>query len=125
MTVSQDDLNVYADRTHLRNVIGNLVDNAVKYSGEDKRIEIAAYSKDDAVYIKVTDNGIGITTEQQQHIFDKFYRVPTGNLQTVRGYGIGLFYVKTIAEKHGGTISVKSTQGKGSAFILKLPKNKY
>jgi signal transduction histidine kinase len=125
MKVAPDGLAVYADRTHLRNIIGNLVDNAVKYSGEDKRIEITAYSKDDSVYIKVTDNGIGITTEQQQHIFDKFYRVPTGNLQTVRGYGIGLFYVKTIAEKHGGTISVKSTQGKGSAFILKLPKNKY
>jgi len=125
MKVAPDGLAVYADRTHLRNIIGNLVDNAVKYSGEDKRIEITAYSKDDSVYIKVTDNGIGITTEQQQHIFDKFYRVPTGNLQTVRGYGIGLFYVKTIAEKHGGTISVKSAQGKGSAFILKLPKNKY
>lgn len=121
LDVTPDDLTISADRTHLHNMIGNLVDNAIKYSGDNKEIKIDVNHKDEWIYITVADKGIGISAEQQRHIFDKFYRVPTGNIHTVKGYGIGLYYVMTMAEKHGGTVTVKSSQGKGSAFTIKLP----
>ena len=71
--------------------------------------------------IAISDRGTGIAPEKQSHIFDKFYRVPTGNLHNVKGYGLGLFYVKTMTEKHGGNVTVKSEPGKGSTFTLRFP----
>ena len=109
-----------ADRFHLSNIVSNLIDNAIKYSGDSVHIDITAKATDEGVEIRVLDNGIGIAPEKQKHIFDKFYRVPTGNIHDVKGYGLGLYYAKTMVEKHGGTIEVSSTPGKGSEFILTL-----
>ena len=109
-----------ADRFHLSNILSNIIDNAIKYSGSSVRIDITAKATDEGTEIRVWDNGIGIAPDKQKHIFDKFYRVPTGNVHDVKGYGLGLYYAKTMAEKHGGILSVTSTPGKGSEFILTL-----
>ena len=95
-------------------MLGNLIDNALKYSGSTVDITI---SLSDGV-ITVADNGIGIEKEKQNYIFDKFYRVPQGNLHNVKGYGLGLYYVRNIMERMGGKVSVKSTLGKGTEFTL-------
>ena len=116
----EDGLVLDADRFHLSNIVSNLIDNAIKYSGESVHIDITANATDEGVEIRVLDNGIGIAPDKQKHIFDKFYRVPTGNIHDVKGYGLGLYYAKTMVEKHGGTIEVSSTPGKGSEFILTL-----
>ena len=114
----EDDLVLDADSFHLSNILSNLIDNAIKYSGESVRIDITAKATDEGVEIRVRDNGIGIAPDKQKHIFDKFYRVPTGNIHDVKGYGLGLYYARTMAEKHGGTLSVTSAPGKGSEFVL-------
>ena len=119
--ISPADFTLHADRIHLSNILSNLIDNAIKYSTDEARVAIKArILPDKKVEIVVSDQGIGITPEQCRHIFDKFYRVPTGNLHNIKGYGLGLFYVKTMVEKHGGNIQVESTPGKGSRFIIKL-----
>ena len=111
-----EDAAVEADPTHFSNVIGNLIDNSVKYSGDTVSIHIEA----DAAGISVSDNGIGIPEKSLSEIWNKFYRVSHGNRSEVRGYGIGLFYVKSIVDKHGWTIGVESEQGKGSKFNIKF-----
>ena len=116
----EDDLVLDADSFHLSNIVSNLIDNAIKYSGESVHIDITAKATDEGVEIRVLDNGIGIAPDKQKHVFEKFYRVPTGNIHNVKGYGLGLYYAKTMVEKHGGTIEVSSTPGKGSEFILTL-----
>lgn len=108
------EASVEADRTHLANVLNNLIDNAIKYSGEDVKIVIRFDSRG----ISVADNGIGIPEKALPYIFNKFYRVPHGNRQDVRGYGIGLYYVKSILDKMGWAISVKSKEGEGSVFNI-------
>lgn len=118
---SEDALVIHADRFHFGNVISNLIDNAIKYSGDAINIIIRAKTTSDGVEISVKDNGIGIAPDKQKHIFDKFYRVPTGDIHDVKGYGLGLYYAKTMVEKHGGTISVSSTLGKGSEFRIFIP----
>ena len=113
------NLSVTADRTHFSNIISNLIDNAVKYSPGQVLIKLHCHrNANGQVEISVTDQGIGIASEKQKHIFDKFYRVPTGNLHDVKGYGLGLYYVRTMIEKHGGTVSVESEPGHGSTFTL-------
>jgi signal transduction histidine kinase len=119
--VQPENLTVYADRTHFSNIVNNLVDNAVKYSSENVKIRIEACSGGEYCIISIKDNGTGISPENQKHIFDKFYRVPQGNLHDVKGYGLGLFYVKTMVEQHNGEITVKSTVNKGAEFIIKIP----
>ena len=84
----------------------------------------ASAGQGEFVEIAISDRGTGIAPEKQSHIFDKFYRVPTGNLHNVKGYGLGLFYVKTMTEKHGGNVTVKSEPGKGSTFTLRFPTDK-
>ena len=116
----EEEMIILADRFHLSNIIGNLIDNAIKYSGESVRIDITARRANEGTEIRIRDNGIGIAPDKQKHIFEKFYRVPTGNVHDVKGYGLGLYYAKTMVEKHGGTITVTSTPGKGSEFILSL-----
>lgn len=114
--IEPECLTIQADRTHLSNILNNLIDNAVKYSPGEAHIEITASSTS----ISVTDHGMGIAADKLPHIFDKFYRVPTGDLHDVKGYGLGLFYVKTMVEKHGWSIDASSTKGEGTTFIIKL-----
>jgi signal transduction histidine kinase len=110
-----------ADRTHLTGVITNLLDNASKYSRGKPLISVGTQSTDDALIIYIEDNGVGISIENQQQVFNMLYRVPTGNIYTVKGFGIGLYYVKTIVEAHGGHIILKSELNKGSRFDVYLP----
>ncbi len=107
---------VDADPTHFSNVIGNLIDNSIKYSGDSVSIIVEA----DDSGVSVSDNGIGIPEKSLPDIWSKFYRVPHGNRSVVRGYGIGLFYVKSIIDKHRWSISVESKPGKGSRFMIKF-----
>lgn len=116
---SEANVTVSADKSHLSNVLNNLIDNAIKYSGESVLISIRI----GADGIEVADNGIGIPAKSLPYIFDKFYRVPHGNRQAVRGYGIGLYYVKHILGKMGWSISVRSQEGHGSVFTIEFDKN--
>lgn len=112
---------IMADQTHISNIINNLLDNANKYSPEAPDIRVVTENFGGGVEISVEDKGIGMTKDQRKHIFDKFYRVHTGNLHDVKGFGLGLSYVKAMVLAHGGTIDVQSETGSGSRFILKLP----
>jgi two-component system phosphate regulon sensor histidine kinase PhoR len=112
---------ISADKEHLANVITNLLDNANKYSPEAPWIRIGTQNTQNGLIISVEDRGKGIRLEYQQQIFKKLYRVPTGNLYNVKGFGIGLYYVKTIVEAHGGHINLKSELNKGSRFDVYLP----
>lgn len=120
LEMEPETLTIVADRTHFGNIISNLIDNAVKYSKEQAELTISCQQTGQRVIISVADRGIGIPWDKQKHIFDKFYRIPTGNLHNVKGYGLGLFYVKSMVGKHGGTITVKSEPGKGSTFTITL-----
>jgi two-component system, OmpR family, phosphate regulon sensor histidine kinase PhoR len=112
---------VDGDLVHLTNVFYNLIDNACKYCEVKPEIHIKTENNSAFLQLTISDNGIGIKRENLSMIFDKFYRVPTGNLHNVKGFGLGLFYVKLIIEQHGGKINVKSTLGKGTSFIIQLP----
>ncbi|WP_304473924.1 sensor histidine kinase KdpD [uncultured Duncaniella sp.] len=114
-----DNIVVEADKTHLANVLNNLIDNAIKYSDESVEITITGDNHD----LSVRDNGIGIPSKSIPYLFNKFYRVPHGNRQDVRGYGIGLYYVKCILDKMGWDIKVNSVEGKGSIFTIKFSKD--
>ena len=113
---------IVADQTHISNLIHNLLDNAYKYSPEKPEIDLTLEDKGKDVKITIKDNGIGMSAENQKNIFDKFYRVHTGNLHDVKGFGLGLSYVKAIVDAHGGTILVQSELEKGSSFIVTLPR---
>lgn len=109
------------DPVHVTNVIYNLLDNAVKYCEQVPQITIHTSDSNGGFLLSISDNGIGMKREDIKMIFDKFYRVPTGNLHNVKGFGLGLYYVKLIVEQHGGRIQVKSSPGKGSTFFLWFP----
>jgi two-component system phosphate regulon sensor histidine kinase PhoR len=113
------------DPVHITNVIYNLVDNALKYARETPEIHVSTYNTSNGICVCIRDNGIGISAENQKRIFEKLYRVPTGNIHKVKGFGLGLSYVKAIVEKHGGKIEVESTLGEGSEFKLCLPGMKH
>ncbi len=112
---------VYGDELHLSNVFINLIDNAIKYSDGDLEIDIKTKNTRNYVVIVIKDNGIGISKENQKRVFEKFYRVHTGNVHDVKGFGLGLSYVKKIVEQHKGQIMLKSETGKGSEFTVLIP----
>ncbi len=112
---------ITADPVHITNVLHNLTDNAVKYSEGRPVILISTDISEKGLTIKITDEGIGIKKEHLKSIFDKFYRVPTGNVHNVKGFGLGLYYVKLIVESHRGEIHVKSSINKGTSFTITLP----
>jgi len=109
------------DILHLKNTIGNLIDNAIKYCNECPEIDITLASIGQNVRITIADNGIGIDKQHQKLLFRKFYRVPTGNIHNVKGFGLGLNYVRLITKAHGGTVVCESNLGKGSIFTLTFP----
>ncbi len=114
---------INADRVHVTNIIFNLIDNALKYSNEKPRIIISTRNDSTGIFISVQDNGIGISKENQKRIFDTMFRVQTGNIHTVKGFGLGLSYVKAVVEKHGGSVSIDSILEQGSTFTVYLPNN--
>jgi two-component system phosphate regulon sensor histidine kinase PhoR len=119
---SVDNVMINADKLHFVNVVANIIDNGVKYSISDPIIEIFLNEAGNDVLLHIRDHGIGIDKESQKKLFDKFYRVSTGNVHNVKGFGLGLFYVKNICRAHGWQIQVISELNKGSEFILTIPK---
>jgi len=115
--------NILADSVHITNVVSNLVDNAIKYSKEKPEITIEALNRKNGIEIRIKDKGIGIPKEFQKKVFDKFFRVPTGNVHNVKGFGLGLSYVKGIVERHKGSIKVISEQNVGTEFRIHIPFN--
>lgn len=109
------------DLFHLSNVLSNLLDNAIKYTRETAQITISTENQGNGIWIRVADRGIGISKENQAHVFEKFYRVPSGNVHNVKGFGLGLSYVKDIVEQHRGQVGVQSRLGQGSVFSIFLP----
>lgn len=117
-----EDIKIMADEFHIKNLLATVIDNAVKYSS-DPIVDIRVSEESGNVTIEIEDNGCGISKEHLSHVFEKFYRVPTGDIHTVRGYGLGLYYAKQVAELHKGTISMNSRVGKGTTVTIKLPRN--
>jgi len=115
------NMEVVGDRTHLGNVINNLIDNAVKYSPPDKAIDIITEDDDHHLSVAIVDRGIGIAPAHQKHLFNKFYRVPSGNVHDIKGFGLGLHYVKKVLQMHKANIFVESALGKGSRFSFNIP----
>lgn len=116
-------LTLRCDRFHMVNALGNLVDNAVKYSGEEVNITVRAAADGDNVVFEVDDDGIGMARGEAERVFDKFYRIPTGDLHAVKGFGLGLYYVRTVAERHGGSVRAESGGlGRGSKFFIIIPR---
>jgi two-component system, OmpR family, phosphate regulon sensor histidine kinase PhoR len=112
---------VLVDRLHFINVLHNLLDNAIKYTRQAPEILIKTSSFNASIGIEISDHGMGISAENQKKIFHRFYRVPTGNLHDIKGFGLGLNYVKLIVEAHKGKITLESEPGKGSTFKLSIP----
>ena len=112
---------IWGDEMHITNVIFNLLDNAAKYGGDFPEIDIETHQTSQGIFLSVSDKGPGIAKDQQKDIFEKFYRISTGNVHDVKGFGLGLHYVKTIVEAHNGKIKLNSKLGEGSQFELFFP----
>ena len=123
LDLKSEDPIIVGDKMHLTNVFFNLMDNAVKYRREDANLEleVKTWNDGDKLNISIQDNGIGIKKDDVKRIFEKFYRVQNGNRHDVKGFGLGLAYVKTIITAHKGDIRAESELGKGTKFIITLP----
>jgi two-component system phosphate regulon sensor histidine kinase PhoR len=124
LNLEAGDAVIMGDELHLSNMIFNLIDNANKYSEDQPRITVATRMAGKSLVIEISDEGIGMTKDHTKRIFDQFYRVPTGNLHDVKGFGLGLNYVKDIVTQMNGTIKVQSEKDKGTVFTITLPINK-
>jgi signal transduction histidine kinase len=113
------------NRVNIEEVVSNLISNAIRYSPNGGKVEVRADTKDDCVVIQVSDTGFGIPAADQEHIFDRFFRVKNEKTRYINGTGLGLAIVKSIVEAHHGTIEVESTEGKGSCFKVIFPKSEY
>jgi len=120
----EGDTALEGDRLHLVSVIFNLLDNAIKYSADAPKIYVKIIGDENKVHLVIQDSGIGIPEEYKGKIFEKFFRVPTGNLHNAKGYGLGLSYVAHVINRHNGIINVESIPGDGSKFVISLPKHK-
>lgn len=112
---------IFVDEQHFTNLLNNLIDNAIKYSNQSPQITVTTHSTTRYFCFRVDDNGIGMSRESVKRIFEKFYRAHTGNIHNVKGFGLGMSYVKTIIDAHKGRIKVDSTLGKGSSFLVEVP----
>jgi two-component system phosphate regulon sensor histidine kinase PhoR len=119
--IAADNDLVVGDELHLSNVMFNLVDNAIKYSKGKPDITFKTFNRGNNIVISVADKGMGMTKDQQEKIFDQFYRIPTGNIHNVKGFGLGLSYVNDIVKRLNGKITVKSEKDKGTQFEVTLP----
>ncbi|HEX4851208.1 MAG TPA: HAMP domain-containing sensor histidine kinase, partial [Puia sp.] len=119
---SGNDFYITADKLHITSVVYNLLDNALKYSKANPSIQIRLEEEASQLRIIITDNGVGIPSEYKDKVFEKFFRVPTGDKHNVKGYGLGLSYVSYVLQRQGGSISVESSEGIGSSFIILIPK---
>ncbi len=117
-------LSIFADKLHFTNVLSNILDNSIKYSGASVTISIQVAQTEKGIQLSFTDNGTGIPANQSDRIFERFYRVPKGNIHDVKGFGLGLSYVKDIVERHDGNITVKSREKEGSIFTILIPAKK-
>ena len=121
LQLKAENYNILGDKTHLTNALCNLIDNAIKYSKLKPELTIQSFNRAEYLVVSVSDNGIGIDKEYQKLVFDKFFRVPTGDVHNVKGFGLGLSYTKKIVELHGGTIELHSEIGKATTFTITLP----
>lgn len=121
LNLDADRFVVMGDKTHLTNAVCNLIDNAIKYSQKELELSIQTYNDNENLVLVFSDRGLGIEKEYQKKVFDKFFRVPTGDVHDVKGFGLGLAYVKKIVELHEGTIILESEKGQGTTFTITLP----
>jgi two-component system phosphate regulon sensor histidine kinase PhoR len=123
MDIGAVESTIFVDEMHFTNVVFNLIDNAIKYRKPDQPVNLllSTWNNDDHVFLSVKDDGVGIKKDNLKKIFDKFYRVHTGNVHDVKGFGLGLAYVKNIVDLHKGDIKVESDYGKGTKFTISLP----
>jgi two-component system phosphate regulon sensor histidine kinase PhoR len=120
-TLKAEKFVLQVDQVHITNVLSNLLDNAIKYCNRNPEIRVETVNRGEFLQITVADNGIGIGKSDQKRVFEKFFRVPTGNVHTVKGFGLGLSYVKMILEAHQGHVELESELFEGSTFKLYLP----
>ncbi|MBX2873328.1 MAG: hypothetical protein KTR30_14550 [Saprospiraceae bacterium] len=121
LDLQAEESHARVDQVHLQNALQNIIENAIKYNPAPLQLRIRSYNTDTHLHLELADDGIGIALEHQKKIFEKFYRVPTGNLHNVKGFGLGLSYVKHIIEAHGGQLALQSIPGQGSTFSILLP----
>ena len=121
LTLDAEHFEIMGDKNHLTNALCNLVDNAIKYAGTKPELSVHTYNEGPNLILVISDKGIGIDKEYQKKVFDKFFRVPTGDVHDVKGFGLGLAYVQKIIQLHHGTIDLQSKKGEGTAFTITMP----
>lgn len=120
LTLPTEEIIINADQTHLKNIIYNLIDNAIKYTKGAPSIKMELVKSAEKISLEIKDNGIGISKDYQQKVFDKFFRVPTGNVHDVKGFGLGLFYIKSICKAHGWQINLESDENQGTTITINM-----